>query len=382
MNTIAIVLMLGLALVAIVPAALAKKREQRAQIQSAARQLGLRARSGGWFEAPSIGGERAGLAVRVEYFHKGSNKQQIPWTRFVVGGLPPDLVLRTQGFGKRLLHRVLGEDFLTGDTEFDDLILVKGDPAMLPAQLGEGSRMLIRRHAVIETVVTDGVAKVEVRDHIRGASDVGGHLARLSELVRELAVPLGEVPGRIAQSAVHDPCPAFRRLCLATLDAHHSAPVAASAAQQALTDPDALVRLQSALVLGDDARDVLLAGSPEELRTFAAFEPERLARALLRARREDLLLELLQAPGKPVRIGAMHALARIGTAISVEPLGAFVHAGFLGDSDLRSTAQQTVASIQARLVHADVGQISIAAEGGEVSIAAQAGAVSVVKGST
>lgn len=103
----------------------------------------------------------------------------------------------------------------------------------------------------------------------------------------------------------------------------------------------------------------------EELAVFAAEVLEEIASS----RAEAPLLLALQRDQPALRIAAVKALARVGTADAVLPLKEAAER-FSRDLALVQTIYQAIAGIQARLPGASPGQISLAgAEAGQLSIA-------------
>ncbi|MCK6546203.1 hypothetical protein L6R52_10165 [Myxococcota bacterium] len=97
---------------------------------------------------------------------------------------------------------------------------------------------------------------------------------------------------------------------------------------------------------------------------------------------EPALLALLASSSADAQSAALRAIARCGTPAVVQHLRAYAKRG--GDRDLRARAEQAVKHIQARVVGAGEGQLSVAAEGrtvGGLSIAdpGRSGALAVVE---
>jgi hypothetical protein len=226
-------------------------------------------------------------------------------------------------------------------------------------------------------------------------------------------------------------------------ESHAGSPEAQRAGHEALRDPDAEVRLAGTTLLGDEAADPLLAMASDEkldadvrvraveqlesqcsrtvaaprleallgclhpevrvaalasmqraahvpalallVATLPALEPESataLAELLGRhasASAEGLLLALFERDEPDTKIAAARALARVGTIAAVEHLHAYTR-GLSVESELRTSAREAIAAIQARLGDVEAGRLALAdvsGDRGALSPSLGAGAVSL-----
>src|SRR5206468_2440244 len=154
-------------------------------------------------------------------------------------------------------ERGTGDDVLTGDTVFDDLVEVRGEPSVLLALL-------------------DREIRQRVSEFVRqGGRLVGGRLVSCARtsfwpgevarglrlglwLARELSSPGGGVCERLAANAKSDPLPGVRLWNL--LQLHEQFPEteeAREASREDFKDPSPWVRLAAARFLKDESLEVL-----------------------------------------------------------------------------------------------------------------------------
>jgi HEAT repeat protein len=265
-------------------------------------------------------------------------------------------------------------------------------------------------------------------DFVGGLDRLHEVLPVVLALARRLQTP-EDVPRRLAENLKGEPVTGVRLQVLATLTREYpSHPATREALLAAREDPDADVRLRAGIALGPEGREVLLAVASgegaEDATTERAVvalgfhittaEVEGLLRNALRTRREataraclgvlgqrrgavgtlakvlavekpelaaaaadalgatgdtsgePALLSALEGEAPVVRVAAARALGRVGTAAAVAPLREAEE----GDGEMRRTARQAIAEIQARLTGAAPGQLSLAGgESGQLSLA-------------
>jgi hypothetical protein len=318
----------------------------------------------------------------------------------------------------------MGDDVLTGDTVFDDLVEVRGEPSIILALLDREVRQ-----RVSEFVRLGGCLKAGRLVCCAPTSFAPGEIVRGLRLglwlARELSSPGGGVCDRLARNAKTDPHPGVRLWNLWQLhEQFPETPEAGEASQEDLKDPSPWVRLAAARFLKDEGLEVLerLAqerGVPEsaaaeavtllaarypgpragpllltalkthsgEARVEAVQELGRIRyhpasgplivlldradprtaaaaagalAALGDAAAEPTLLKAVDSDARELRLAAIRALGTVGSAASVEPLLAFVGSRRL-DAETRQAIHDAVGAIQSRLAGAEAGQLSLAA---------------------
>lgn len=411
-------------------------RARAAAWDDAARQLGL---APGSAHADVLGGARFageldGFRIEVEALRGEKAHRRL---RVVVDGLgriSPRLGLRPEGLVSALAHTLGRHDVETGDEDFDQAVLVEGNPQLLSALLDLDTRRRVR------WLVATGL-------RVEGGRLVSGHgedtddpraLAAKAREVLELAARLVEPASPVEPLAANvrlDPIVGVRRTCFERLvERFPRHPVTVDLARELLQHPDAELRLASARHLGEEGHETLLgltqlAGSDDYLAAMAvsalgaalplgrASELLSLACArgsmglagavvealgtnasegavrwlveLLRGHNVDLaalaaralgvrtnaaveddLLVALSRGVPELSLAAAQALGSVGSAASVPTLRA------LGDSDtadrdLRRLAVRAVVAIQARMAGAAPGQLALAeTDVGALSLAA------------
>ena len=277
-----------------------------------------------------------------------------------------------------------------------------------------------------------------------GRGRLGDAVAAAIELARRLTTP-ADVARRLADNLKSERTAGVRLASLRVLVANYpDHPATREALLGVLDDPDPEVRLRAAIGLGPDGRNVLRAlaaderaddetsaraverldadvavdeaagwlrsslrtrrlatarecmvalgrrGGPQAVTLLArvlAVERGELGTAAARAlagtrdpEAEPPLLRGLAEGSDAVRLAAAAALGQVGTAASVGPL----REAEAGDADMRRTARQAIAEIQARLTGAEPGQLSLAeSREGALSLAeGEAGSLSLSDGET
>jgi hypothetical protein len=319
------------------------------------------------------------------------------------------------------------QEIEVGDKEFDDTFLVDGPLRPVGARLDAAMRrQLVRASAVCNPLeIGAGQLRVEVSDE-----KLPYILPILLDIGRQLADPV-DVEGRIAENARRDPEAGVRLFNLLLLIRERpGAPDTLRVLRGACSDASPQVRLQAAIALGDEGRNVLLklaenaeddAVSAQAVSHLGGKLPFERARDILsRSLREGLLqtaraclevlghrraaaigtlervmteekgelaaaaalalgttgeaaaepplLEALRSEDGDLREAAATALGRVGSIAAVQPLKEAAERS-LFDLALRRASRQAIAEIQSRL-GASPGQLSLAeAEAGQLSLA-------------
>jgi hypothetical protein len=366
-------------------------------------------------------GECGDLSVRVELEHKVAaehDNQTQPHLCVTIAGprIPQGLAFAAE--------RGTGDDVLTGDTVFDDIVEVRGQPSILLALLDREIRQ-----RVSEFVGLGGRLAAGQLQCCTPTSFSTGELVRAVRLglwlARELSSPGGGVCERLARNAKSDPLPGVRLWNLLQLHEHFpETREAREASQEDLKDPSPWVRLAAVRFLKDEGLEVLEqlaqdravpeSAAAEAVGLLAARCPAERAGPLLltalkthsgEARRqavqelgrichrpargpllvllehadpatgaaaaaalarlgeataETALLKAMESDARELRLAAILALGTLGSAASVEPLLAFLAIRRL-DAETRRGIHDAVGAIQSRLAGAEAGQLSLAA---------------------
>jgi len=390
-----------------------------AELEQVSRELGIefapRSRS-----SPSASGTSGDLSVRVQLEWR-STAELLPHRSllcFFIGGprIPQGLAFAAQGGS--------GDDVLTGDTAFDDMVEVRGEPSILLALLDREIRQrvgaFVRGRGRLEAGQLSCCAPT---DYSQGAIVRALRLGLW--LARALSAPGGGVCERLARNAKLDPHPGVRLLSLSQLlEQFPETAEAREASQEDLKDPSPWVRLAAARFLKEDGlavlehlaqdRSIPESAAAEALALLAARYPAARAGPLLvtalkthsgEARRqaveelgrirfglargplmvllehadprtsaaaaaalgaygdvsvEPALLKAMESDARELRLAAVRALGTVGSAGSVEPLLAFLASRRL-DVETRLMIRNAIGAIQSRLAGAAAGQLSLAA---------------------
>jgi hypothetical protein len=392
------------------------------ELEEASREQGIRFAPRSFHSSNAIG-TCEDFTVRVELTPK--------WTADDEQLLQRPLYLYVTVVGPRIpmglafaADRGTGDDVLTGDTVFDDMVEVRGEPSILLALLDHEIRRkvgdLIRLGGFLEGGRLGSWAP---------ATFDPGELVRPLRLslwlAREMSSPGGGVCERLAGNATTDPHSGVRLWNL--LQLHDQFPETKStreASQVDLKDPSPWVRLAAARFLKDEGLEALEhlaldravpeSAAAEAVALVAARCPaahagpllltalkthsgaarrqavEELGRiryvpargalivllenadpqtaggaaaalaAMGEATAEGPLLKAMESDARELRLAAVRALATVGTAAAVEPLLVFL-AGRRLDGESRQQIRDAVAAIQSRLAGAGAGQLSLAA---------------------
>jgi hypothetical protein len=315
----------GAAWTALVADAVGRPPPTREELARVADELGL------GLLGHRMRGEVDGVRVEV-HAHEG--------VVTVRASCPPDVRLGLPDPGRPRVE--------TGDPRFDDGAWPEGAPERLLPVLDADTRARVLAHL---RVPLGFVAEGWVVRAYRGRLDAGvaSHVHVVLDVARRLAAPQPDLVA-LAMLAREDPHPCVRARALALL-ARLSPGDAAYTAGELRADASARVRVEAALTLGElpDPRDLAPAGVED---------PDGLPPSLARLG-EGALLAL------PPSVSVARALARVGTARSVQPL---LDAGFPGEAR----------AIQAR-IGGEGGALAIVAPGaGALGVAEEAGRVTEV----
>jgi HEAT repeats len=390
---------------------------RKAQVRAwreAARRVGLEGvteSDGGLFGEPTLGGRAAPAPLNVR-LQQLSNGQKVSGTTLVIAGLGHPLgglTLRREGVLGRARRQIE-----IGVPVFDDEVYVQGDlPLALAvldaktrrqvAALLQGSLAIEGREQPVEVdaALNNGILVVHMPEQAPDGERLAGVLAAALAIARRLMAP-PDIPQRIAENLRREPKEAVKLQCLQLLDRDFpDHPATREALLAALQDRGDEVRLWAARRLGEEGRETLLAlatnpGTPDAcaaqavaalgprlpaapaeaaLRRALTWKRHETARACLEtlgrlrhAEAEGLMIEALGSAGFGVAVAACRALGRAGTAAAVPPLREAAETS--PHSELGQAAHKAIAEIQARLIGAARGQLTLAdGEAGALSLA-------------
>lgn len=153
-------MLVGLVAVAImIGFAMYRAHAWRSTMRQIADRYGLSHTEGGIFRRASARGRIEGVTICVDTYSKQSGKSRQVYTRVVAtADLPPDLVLRREGFN---LFGALfkGEDLQIGDPDFDGRALVRGSSRAIRALLDIETRQIVLRGLARKIDTQDGEIK-------------------------------------------------------------------------------------------------------------------------------------------------------------------------------------------------------------------------------
>lgn len=371
---------------------LAQRATTRRAYRQVAKTLGLEAVAleVGLFGTPRLAGVVRGFTLVVAEETVGLRRvtRISAWHQ---GAIPPGLEVRAETVRSRL-DAALGErDVRTGDDEFDDAVLIRGDEQVIVSIFTAAARAEAQR--LVRAGVRVHRGRVE-REVVGRAVPVDRLLPAAQEVLALalLVVAPSHPAGRLVANAHKDPRPAVRRRNLELLAKRHAgAPETATAMRRALEDPDESLRLWTASRLGEDGVATLVELATGERvgeataraaietlgprlpvadgwRALRAAESGGRARAavaaahaLARAGAAGAMDHLVAAltGDSAARLAAVAALAEVGTVAAVPALHAAVAAHPL-DLGLRGNAAGAIAAIQERAAGAAPGQLAIA----------------------
>lgn len=404
----AVLLVAGGALFAAAYAYLRNARARAERWRQAAAVLGLKLSADPvWGELAMIG-ELEGRTVAVRF--SGGRASQII-IDVVHRGEPFDLDYRV---GPALFGGL--DAITTGDEDFDFSYGLKGDAATLAAVLSSG----VRRD-LLELQVRHVHKTATVRiDEDAEMGKIVAVVKRTLALAKTLEVEPHEVAKKLAEKFASEPHVAVRRWQLGLLLATQKSEARTRSIELALTERfDPECRLMAAKEAGERGREVMKQiafenRAPDLLRARAlkdlprgavelsqcermkahptsflrAAAAERLAELEVegegeKQRVERALLELLDDEHAEVKMAAMAALEKVGSAAAVEPLLAIADGGFFA-TRMRSDARRAIGAIQSRLggTRGELALIEKNETSGALSHPAESGALSLEDGAS
>lgn len=332
-------------------------------------------------------------------------------TDVTIHGISSQVGFRAEGVATLFGKALAGADLEVGDPDFDRALYARGTERILRALLDRDTRRRLRnaiggriaedRDVISRLSIGDGVIRAHFPQVVSGPEEPHAATVRaLLDLAQQLEDP-SDVAARLAAIATSEDLLRVRLSALRCL--HGEAPESALARTTlenlARTDPDGEMRLEAALLLGEEGRpmlaelaadrtveDALSARAVETLGPHLRLEPARgILENALRVRRlltaaaaaralgasaspeaEEPLLVALRDEDADVRLAAAKALGHVGGAQAVLPLKAVEGVG----GPLRNAARAAIARIQQRLTGARPGQLALtSAAEGQVALA-------------
>jgi len=390
-----------------------------AELEGASREQGIRFAPRSPRSSTAIGACED-FSVRVELERKrAADRDNQYWLHLCVTIAGPRI---PQGLAFAA-ERGTGDDVLTGDTVFDDLVEVRGEPSILLALLDREIRQKVSEFVRLGGRLEAGRLVCCAPTSFSSGEIVRGLRLGLW-LARELSSPGGGVCERLAHNARVDSHSGVRLWNLLQLhEQFPETPEARDASQEDLVDPSPWVRLAAARFLKDEGLEALEhlaqdravpeSAAAEAVALLAARCPAERAGPLLltalkahsgEARRqaveelgriryyrargpmivlleradprtgaaaatalaalgdvtaEKTLLKAVESDARELRLAAVRALGTVGSAASVEPLLAFLGSRRL-DAETRQGIHDAIGAIQSRLAGAEAGQLSLA----------------------
>lgn len=354
-----------------------QRRAHEAAVSEVARRLSLEHAPGHWTKRPSARGRLGDHEVVLDSISVRRGKSSTPYTRLRVGGrLPAALTIEPEHVLSALGRAFGAEDVEVGDAALDGAALLRGEPAaMLLARLDPATRRLVGE------AVRDGLYLADGSWTWRTAGLEGdpNRLVALAERLRKLADAFAAVPdveAALRDRVDADPDSGVRVRALHELRAQGRLDDVWLA--RLVDDEDARVALHAAKAAGETGRARLIA--------LLDHDDARIARAAALAAAElppgqghDRLQARLIDGLASRDLAVVRALGRVGTPAAVPALRSLQ--GALGLSEVEREAERAIAAIQARVVGAERGGLSVASPaGGDLAIAEVArGAVSVAR---
>jgi hypothetical protein len=333
-------------------------------------------------------------------------------TDVTIHGIADEVSFRAEGVTSLLGKAMAGGDVEIGDPDFDGALYTRGPERMLRALLDRATRRRLRnalggriaegRDVIVRLSIGDGSIRAHFPEVVGGPEEPQQvTVEAMLDLARRLEEP-SDLPARLAAIATSEDLLRVRVSALHVLreEAPGSALERATLEHLARTDPDGEMRLEAALLLGEEGRptlaslaadagvaDALSARAIEELGSHLPFEPaRRILEDARRARRlltaaaaaralgasaapeaEEPLLIALDDEDADVRVAAAEALGHVGGAQAVLPLKA---AEQVAEGPLRKAVREAIARIQERLTGAHPGQLALASDTeGQVALA-------------
>lgn len=207
---------------------------------------------------------RAALAGQLEDFQVAVTLEPNPrnlWsaiqTRFCVdsmGTIPSDVGFSAES---TLLNALLGDEkdtrITVGDSRFDSLVRVDGDPISALALLDEGARAGVTSVVTMGADIADGTITATHKTILTNPEKLVERIQKLVEVAKRLRLKREDIPKRLAANASTDGNADVRRANLDCLLEHFgSAQETKAFAKGALESNDPEVRLRAAMLLGTD----------------------------------------------------------------------------------------------------------------------------------
>jgi HEAT repeat protein len=381
-----------------------------------------------------LGGHRGTLDVRVSGSPASRWNAILDITVEGLRALPPTLALYTRSMSGFVDSFYQYADYQLGDPAFDETFLVLGRPEVTLGVLDKDLRADLCALASRGGVkVEKGRITLRLRPAPTRRREAAGHLQAVLSVAQSLSRP-AQLPATLEARFEEEPMASVRLQQVRTLArSYQHDPRARATLVRACSDPSDQVRIQAARALGEEGQETLLeiAERPGLSEPVAVRAIEALG-ASLPAQRGLVLLDHSLRAGRRVvarallvglgRRGGTEVVRRIATVLAVEhaemATAAAEALGLAGGADaeaalvaalerseeavrraaalalgkagtaraipllqaaakerpaewwFRRDVQTAVAAIQARLLHADRGQLSLAEpEGGDLSLA-------------
>lgn len=184
--------------------ALLEYRQQKSWRETA-RSLGLKL--SGFLTWREMKGRLDDFPVRLGYLGQQRKAMEIEVECW--GKIPENLSLTLERLITQLIR---GQDTQTGDSEFDQLIRLAGDPLELVSLLDAGTRRLVIKNIRDEKIqLNNGRMTYQLGGHLfSGIDDAIPHLRMMVNFGKALALKPDEIPERLARNATTDPVIAVR----------------------------------------------------------------------------------------------------------------------------------------------------------------------------
>ncbi|MEO1366509.1 MAG: hypothetical protein AAFX50_04995, partial [Acidobacteriota bacterium] len=157
--------------------------------------------TGGLFGNRGLSGRRRGFDVKVFKLSKGRNRTQ---TIALVDGVHPGFSLAPE----RGLASLVVRDIETGDPDFDDRVLILGDPHLALSVLGQEVRDVA---AVVVGEAGGAVKDGGIRLPLNGLEEAPSRLDAMLVLAELLKRPSDrELPGLLARQVLEDASPGVK----------------------------------------------------------------------------------------------------------------------------------------------------------------------------
>ena len=352
-------------------AAIAQKRQRRADFLLLARELRLanvrEARHRG--RTMSVEGERDDFrirvtqvaAARVEHGNPLSDIHVNPQSdvRIVVDGrssFPRTIDLRLEDIATSIARQFGRKEIEIGDEAFDDAVFIRGPELALQAALDPRTRRLVCELLQAGGRIADGVVCTRVRAPTCSPATAAAALERALEVARRLSDP-ENILARLCERFRWEHAPGVRlRLLDLLADRFPAEPEARSVFREALLATDDRLRLHAARVLGEEGRQALLdvASCTDGDNAQAVRAIELLGRRLPIEDALAALNDALRVGHRNVARAVIQTLGLHGGQLAIDRLGAVLA---VGEVDLAAASARALAAtndpgVEARLLGA------------------------------